>query len=110
MEHLQEREHASGVHPLTGNLRTGAESQKTPYDGVVAGTSSADLHRQRQQLKQGKRLVTSYSHELTQLTAEQIATKEKRAEMRMNVIVSEGLHLKEKRGGGGGGVKDSFVG
>ena len=110
MEHLQEREHASGVHPLTGNLRTDAASQKkkSPYDGVVAGTSSADLHRQRQQLKQGKRLITTHSHELTQLTAEQIAAKEKRAEMRMNVIVREGLGPKAAEYFGR--VKDSFVG
>ena len=95
MEHLQEREQASGVHPLTGNLRT--SPKKNPYDGITAGTASADLHRQRQQLKQGKRLVTTHSHELTKLTPEQIKAKEIRAEKRMNVIVSEGLRPEEKK-------------
>lgn len=65
---------------------------------------SADLHRQRQQLKQGKRLVTSHSHELTKLTPEEMAAKEKRAEMRMNVIVSEGLRPEAKKLG----VKESI--
>ena len=65
---------------------------------------SADLHRQRQQLKQGKRLVTLHSHELTKLTPEEMAAKEKRAEMRMNVIVSEGLRPEAKKLG----VKESI--
>lgn len=39
MEHLQERENVSGVHPLTGNLRASTSPKKNPYDGVVAGTT-----------------------------------------------------------------------